>query len=194
MHQDPISPPPHPTRCMPRPLTGSPQCQAVAVSSVHRPRRWERTLAGVMAAALLLIVGCGAGSRIPNPFSSAEATPAAPVAPPPAAPTVAPVPARPTAQPTSAFAPFWVKNHQLTEMWSGPSATPGNVSFGTTSQQFCSFQVVLPREGERLYVFNPYSQNYFWIDSTAVGPVGPPEQRPGAWPPEQNCSEILYTE
>jgi hypothetical protein len=150
----------------------------------------------VMSAALLLmlIVGCGAGSLVPNPFSSEEATPTAPVATqPPATPTMAPIPAPPTVQPAAAFVPFWVKNHQLTEMWSGPSATPGSVSFGTTSQQFCSFQVVLPPEGERLYVFNPYSQNYFWIDATAVGPVGAPEQQSGARPPGQNCTEMLYT-
>ena len=96
-------------------------------------------------------------------------------------------------QPTPAFAPFWVKNHRVTEMWSGPADAPGVVSFGTTSRQFCSFRVVLPPESQRLYVFNPYSQNYFWIDADAVGPVGPPEQRAGPPPSGQNCAEVIYT-
>jgi hypothetical protein len=97
------------------------------------------------------------------------------------------------AQPTPAFTPFWVKNHRLTEMWSGPTDGAGIVSFGTTSQQFCSFQVTLPPDGPRLYVFNPLSQNFFWIDADAVGPVGAPEQRADPAPVGQNCAEAVYS-
>jgi hypothetical protein len=144
--------------------------------------------------ALLLTSGCGIGSVIPNPFADeqptrAPTTPAPPTAPPTTIPTTS---APPVARPTPDFAPFWVKNHRLTGMWSGPTNGPGVVSFGTTSQQFCSFQVVLPPEGPRLYVFNPHSQNYFWIDADAVGPVGPPEQRPGPLPAGQNCAEAVH--
>jgi hypothetical protein len=77
-------------------------------------------------------------------------------------------------------------------MWSGETNAPGVVSYGMTSQQFCSFMVRLPPQGTRLYVFNPYSRNYFWIDADAVGPVGPPERRPGPPPPGQNCAEAVY--
>jgi hypothetical protein len=97
------------------------------------------------------------------------------------------------AQPTPAFEPFWVKNHRLTEMWSGPTDATGVVSFGTTSRQFCSFQVVLPPTGPRLYVFNPYSRNYFWIDASAIGPVGPPERASGPLPAGQNCADAIYS-
>ena len=100
----------------------------------------------------------------------------------------------PTAAPsTPAFAPFWVKNHRLTGMWSGPPDAPGVVSFGATSAQFCSFLVARQPDGPRLYVLNPYSADYFWIDADAVGPVaGPPERRPQPKPHGQNCSETIY--
>ena len=64
-------------------------------------------------------------------------------------------------------------------MWSGSSGQEGVISFGMTSQQFCSFQVTKPQEGARLYVLNPYSKDYFWIDADAVGPV--PDQRTQVW-------------
>lgn len=165
--------------------------------------RWPRTLLLVAALSLpLLTGGCGVDlpdlSSIPvdNPFSEAPTSVAAA---PTATPTTAPVPtasapavaaAEPT--PTPAFTPFWVKNHRLAEMWSGQVDAPGVVSFGTTSQQFCSFRVMLPQQEQRLYVFNPYSQNYFWIDADEVGPVGPPERLPGPPPPGQNCAAAVY--
>jgi hypothetical protein len=142
---------------------------------------------------LALTSGCGAGELIPNPFEAQEPTPVPPAATRPVpTPTTATAVMSPTAQPTPSFTPFWVKNHRLTEMWSGPTDAPGTVSFGKTSGQFCSFLVVLPPDGPRLYVFNPYSQNYLWIDADAIGPVGPPEQRAGASPSGQNCSEAVF--
>jgi hypothetical protein len=90
------------------------------------------------------------------------------------------------------FEPFWVQNHRITEMWSGPSSQSDAVSFGATSGQFCSFLMVLPPEGDRLYVFNPYSQNYLWIDAVDVGPAGPPEQRPDPRPTDVNCTRDVY--
>lgn len=136
----------------------------------------------------LLVSACDALPALPdNPFRAAAPTPT------PEPPTPTPLPT-PVPTPTAvAFQPFWVKNHRLTEMWSGPTDQPGVISFGTTSQQFCSFQVVRPQEGSRLYVLNPYSHNYFWIDADAVGPVSePPTRAAGPKPPDQNCAEQLY--
>jgi hypothetical protein len=141
--------------------------------------------------ALLLLSGaCNYLPALPsNPFAVtptvvAQATPEpAATIPPFATPSPSPVP----------FTAYWVKNFRTTEMWSGQSGDPGVISFGTTSAQFCSFQVVEPQGGPRLHVFNPYSKNYFWIDADAVGPVGEaPQPAPGPKPADQNCAEQIY--
>lgn len=140
--------------------------------------------------ALLLVTGaCDYLPAMPrNPFAVTptvveEATPAPVAASPTPVPTATPVP----------FSPFWVKNHRPTEMWSGPSGQAGVVSFGTTSGQFCSFQVVEPQNGTRLHVLNPYSKDYFWIDADSVGPVAEaPRRDPGPKPPDENCAEAVY--
>ena len=156
-------------------------------------RRFVAVLVAVFA--LLMTSGCGLGSTLPNPFAAEQPTPAppTPTSPTPVPPAIPPTSVPPVPQPTPSFTPFWVKNHRLTEMWSGPTDGPGVVSFGMTSQQFCSFQVALQPSGPRLYVFNPHSQNYFWINADAVGPVGPPERRAGPAPVDQNCAEIVYS-
>jgi hypothetical protein len=80
----------------------------------------------------------------------------------------------------------------VADMWSGPADQPGVISFGRTSGQFCVFQV-RDQIGDRLYVFNPYSENYFWIDKEAVGPVEAPEVRVGsAKPANQNCADAVF--
>jgi hypothetical protein len=67
------------------------------------------------------------------------------------------------------------------------------VSFGVTSAQFCIFEVVRQQDNARLYVLNPYDQNYFWIDATDVGPVDErPTKKPGPKPGGQNCADALY--
>lgn len=142
----------------------------------------------VVAVALLL----GACNYLPplppNPFAVtptvvAEATPAVILVTPTTVLTATPVP----------FAPYWVKNHRPTEMWSGPPGQAGVISFGTTSGQFCSFQVVQPQSGPRLYALNPYSNGHFWIDADAVGPVAEaPQRATGPKPADQNCAEQLY--
>jgi len=135
----------------------------------------------------VLTGGCDSLPALPgNPFA---ATPTVVEA-----PTRAPAP--PTALPTPSPAPFtafWVKNFKVTDMWSGPAGQPGVISFGVTSQQFCSFQVVRPQDDSRLYVLNPYSHDYFWIDADAVGPVpDAPPRASGPKPPDQNCTDQLY--
>jgi hypothetical protein len=108
--------------------------------------------------------------------------------------TPTPLPPTPVPTPTPVpFAPYWVKNHQQTEMWSGPPGQSGVISFGTTSRQFCAFQVVRPQDGPRLYVLNPYSRDYFWIDADSVGPVAEaPTLATGPKPADQNCTDQLY--
>ena len=152
---------------------------------------WRRRLVLALALPTLALAGCQYLPDIPLPANPFRTEPATPV-PSPAA-VAAPTQAPPTPIPTPAFTPFWVKNHRITEMWSGPPDAPGVVSFGRTSAQFCSFQVMQPPNGPRLYVLNPYSANYFWIDADAVGPVAnPPERHPQPRPPDQNCAEAIY--
>jgi len=86
----------------------------------------------------------------------------------------------------------WVKNHRLTEMWSGPTSDRGAIIFGRTSNTFCSFRVEHTKDDARIFVYNPYSDDSFWIDVEAVGPVEAPEIRRGRKPPGQNCAEAIY--
>lgn len=80
----------------------------------------------------------------------------------------------------------------MAEMWSGPADEPTAVTFGTTSSQLYVFEERDAR-GDRLYVFNPYSENYFWIERAAVGPAGTPEMRPrSAKPADQNCADAVF--
>jgi len=140
---------------------------------------------------LFLTVGCGAGSWLPpNPFG---ATPTLVAAAPTATVVLTAVPtAQPEATPQT-FAPFWVRNHRETEMWSGQVGQTGVVSFGLTTAQFCVFQVILPQDGPRLFVINPLGQGQFWIDADAVGPVSdPPQRATGPRPEDQNCADVLY--
>lgn len=148
-------------------------------------RRWS---AGPLVA-LLLAGACEYVPALPpNPFRVTptmveQGAPVPVVAPPTPFPTATSIP----------FTPYWVKNHRPTEMWSGAPGQAGVISFGTTSSQFCSFQVMAPQQGSRLHVLNPYSRDYFWIDADAVGPVPePPQRAAGAKPPDQNCGEQIY--
>lgn len=69
------------------------------------------------------------------------------------------------------FKPWWVQNHRVAELWSGPDGKA--ISFGPVDQ-WGYFRVVLPQQGTRLYVWNPVTSNYAYIDASAVGPSGPP--------------------
>lgn len=100
-----------------------------------------------------------------------------------------PTPVRPTATPEP---PQWVKNHRLTEIWSGPASDRSAISFGRTSNTFCVFRIERAEDDARVYVYNPYSDGRFWIDVEAIGPVQPPAMLRGAKPPDQNCAEAVY--
>ena len=160
--------------------------------TLDRRRRRLRALLLAVPAMMFVASACGSLPSVPNPFA-ASATPRPTVAV-PAQVTPTPRPALTTA-PESApepFEPFWVRNHRITELWSGASSGPDTASFGATSEQFCSFLVVLPPEGDRLYVLNPYSQDYLWIDAAAVGPAGPPDEHPDPRPTDVNCTQDIY--
>jgi hypothetical protein len=161
--------------------------------TLDRRRPCLRALLFAVPAMMLVASACDSPPSMPNPFAP-SATPRPTVAA-PAQVTPTPRPA-PTPLPEAApepFEPFWVENHRITELWSGSSSGPDTVSFGATSGQFCSFLVVLPPEGDRLYVLNPYSQDYLWIDAADVGPAGPPEQRPDSKPADVNCTRDIYS-
>jgi hypothetical protein len=144
----------------------------------------------LLSVVALFTIACDSLPSLPgNPFAVTPTLVPSPV--PTATLVPTPVPS-PTAIP---FRAFWVKNFRPTDMWSGPGGQDGVISFGMTSQQFCSFQVVKPQEGSRLYVLNPFSKDYFWIDADAVGPVpDEPQHQPGPKPADQNCAEVIYDE
>lgn len=132
--------------------------------------------------ALLLLIGFVAGcSGVLNPpVPTSTPLPTVPPLPTAMAPTATPEPEQ------------WVKNHRLTEMWSGPSSDRGAISFGLTSNTFCSFRIEDTEDDARIFVYNPYSDGSFWIDVESVGPVDAPELRRGPKPADQNCSEARY--
>lgn len=116
-----------------------------------------------------------------------------------ASPAPAPTIATPSSVRVPLEQPHWVKNFKITGMWSASGAVGDDgkpaIHFGDTSTQFCSFQVVLPAEQARLYVWNPYWEDYFWIDIADVGPINnEPEHLPGPKPPGQNCAGAIYDE
>jgi hypothetical protein len=130
----------------------------------------------VMLASLL-----GACGGVLNPpIPTATPVPTAP-------PTATPIP--PTATPVPEQ---WVKNHRITEMWSGPAHDRNSISFGETSSTFCAFRIDRVEDDARIFVYNPYSDGRFWIDAEAVGPVQEPQRLRGPKPPDQNCAEPIY--
>lgn len=58
------------------------------------------------------------------------------------------------------------------ELWSNPYADA--VDFGPAGDHLSPFQVAPPQVARRVYVYDPASQNYAWIDAAAVGPSDPP--------------------
>ncbi len=72
---------------------------------------------------------------------------------------------------SAAYDSWWVQNHMETQLWSGPDDKA--VAFGRVAQ-WSYLQVVRPQQGGRLYVFNPATQNYAYVDAKAAGPSGAP--------------------
>jgi len=96
-------------------------------------------------------------------LAATAASGSTPAAPPPTTATGVPAPL--------AFQPFWVENFVVTPIWSGSDASA--VDFGN-QPPFFSFLVVQAQAASRLYVFNPRSNNYGYVDAADVGPSGPP--------------------
>jgi hypothetical protein len=73
-----------------------------------------------------------------------------------------------------------VRNHEITDVWSGPEGQATAVSFGNTSAQFCAFLAVHPQDNAGLYVLNPHSlgisEEYQVL---AIVPFGYPAQQLG---------------
>jgi hypothetical protein len=86
-----------------------------------------------------------------------------------------------------------VRNHLFADLWTGPERLSDAALIGRTTEQFCVFQVVQLPEDRRRFVYEPYSQRYVWIESVAIGPVGPPESVPTKAPPALTCAKVLYT-
>jgi hypothetical protein len=144
--------------------------------------------------AVLVVIGyfwysAGVPAGITSALTAAD--PARPVQPgaqaqPAASPTI-PVPKRPSAPGVK-----WVKNHRITEIWSGPGGQSGVTSFGKMSAQFCAFLMSGRSEGGRQYVYTPVSHNYFWIDGDAIGEVPPPPVSTGPRPTDKNCADTDF--
>jgi hypothetical protein len=74
----------------------------------------------------------------------------------------------------AAFQPAYVQNFseglRIYSGWDDKAA-----DFGVAGPQFTTFKVVAPQIGNRIYVFNPVTGNYGWINADGVGPSGPPK-------------------
>lgn len=69
--------------------------------------------------------------------------------------------------------PAWVSNFDPNvHMWSGPTTDASD--FGTAGPQGTIFPVVGPQVLNRIYVFDPVTQGYGWIDASGIGPSGAP--------------------
>jgi hypothetical protein len=69
--------------------------------------------------------------------------------------------------------PAYVQNFDPgAHIYSGPGADA--VDYGVAGPQYTTFTVVAPQLGNRLFVYNPVTENYGWIDARSVGPVPAP--------------------
>jgi hypothetical protein len=140
----------------------------------------SRTWFNAALSVFLLLLCAACGGVLNPPIPTVTPVPTISSIPTPVTPTATPVP------------PQWVKNHHITEMWSGPASDRTAISFGRTSSTFCSFRIEHTEDDARIFVYNPYLDGRFWIDAEAVGPVQAPEHRRGPKPPDQNCAEAVY--
>src|SRR5579885_2094965 len=126
---------------------------------------------------LVLLLGLLASTTTTHALGQERPPGAEPSAPTFAAPPgpAAPVPAATADQAPAAAAADeadvrWVATHKATDLWSDSDA---GISFGTI-RPFTYLQLTGQVAGSRLYVYNPRTQNYAWVDSDAVGPVPAP--------------------
>ena len=54
------------------------------------------------------------------------------------------------------------------------SAFDGAVDFGPIGEQFSTLTVVAPQVAGRIYVYNPETKGYGWVNANEVGPASPP--------------------
>ena len=89
--------------------------------------------------------------------------------PPSSPPSLPPAPPHP---PAPVFHPFWVESFVPTiTLWSGEDQRA--VALGRQGQ-WSYFLVVAPQTASRLFVYNPATRNYAYVDADVVGPSGPP--------------------
>lgn len=67
----------------------------------------------------------------------------------------------------------WVQTWQPTELWSNPGPTA--VSFGSV-RPFTYLRLHGEVEGGRIYVYNPKTQNFAYVNAGSVGPSTPPSE------------------
>jgi len=74
----------------------------------------------------------------------------------------------------AALMPAYVANFDAqAHIYSSPFASA--TDYGLAGPQYTTFTVVAPQVASRLYVYDPVTDNYGWIDVQGVGPVPPPE-------------------
>ena len=72
-----------------------------------------------------------------------------------------------------ALQPAYMANFgEATHIYSNPFE--GAIDFGEAGPQFTTFTVVAPQVGYRIYVYNPITKGYGWIDAREVGPTTAP--------------------
>ena len=160
---------------------------------------WGR-LVLILALLATLPAARAAGQEAPAPPSAPAAQPAAPQFPQP--PAGAPAPQAPAAAPApqapaQADESRWVVTHRPTEMWSDSDA---GVSFGPVPE-WTYLQLTGAEADGRLYVVNPRTQNYAWVDASAVGPspapsaadLRDPEPAPVAAPAPSSAPDWVVT-
>lgn len=65
----------------------------------------------------------------------------------------------------------WLQSHLPATLWSGPRWDA--VAFGK-ERKFSYFRVHGPQQAGRIYVWNPRTDNFAWVDAHVVGPSTPP--------------------
>jgi hypothetical protein len=73
-----------------------------------------------------------------------------------------------------ALQPAFVQNFSAeSHIYSNPNSDA--VDFGIAGPQFTTFTVVAPQVGGRIYVLNPQTKGYGWINASEVGPASAPD-------------------